>query len=474
MRRRMVATLLIAVLVIGILPVSVLAVGSESITYTSEEMAEEAYPASIVRDGNQWTPANESMQAKVSFANGSITLDSLYNKQAGKEYLVGSGENSLFTYGLTEELSEVGDTEEADFVRLDYGNPELKYYGSGWIDVGPKPTGGDGDYFTVTFYGTAVEYHATKAYNRGITDVYLDGVLVASVDMYSDIIDEPAVVYANYGLPQGAHTLKAVNRHNGLGREYMNVAYIRYADFATSTFWGGPASETAVQIDNGQFTRDVGSTVVPGAPSNSYGGGQTYFLKEGEGAEYTFNVAEGTTVVARLTGTKAFNRGIANFYVDGELKAQEDMYCTGEENYPAVLFDSGILTAGEHTIRFECSGKGNPQMQGGTPHTPLDAMTLLVTKPDGEATTVTKKGTWNRAASNTADFVTTEKDAEFSVPFKGDCIQWFGTTSANGGTADVYVDDVKVATVNLASETTVEKMLFQKTVWSPGIIPYGS
>ncbi len=72
-----------------------------------------AYTASQITDsGNTWTLENDVMKAVVSFANGSLTLDSLYNKEAGTEYLTGSGDNYLFSYK--------------------YGNHQLRADDGGW------------------------------------------------------------------------------------------------------------------------------------------------------------------------------------------------------------------------------------------------------------------------------------------------------------------------------------------------------
>lgn len=52
----------------------------------------------ITKSGNTWTLENDVMRVVLSFANGSIQMTSYYNKEAGKEYLTGSGSNYLFYY----------------------------------------------------------------------------------------------------------------------------------------------------------------------------------------------------------------------------------------------------------------------------------------------------------------------------------------------------------------------------------------
>ncbi|MDQ0889831.1 hypothetical protein QFZ81_004919 [Paenibacillus sp. V4I9] len=54
--------------------------------------------STITQVGNVWTLENDVMRSVVSFASGSIQMTSYYNKEAGKEYLTGTGSQYLFYY----------------------------------------------------------------------------------------------------------------------------------------------------------------------------------------------------------------------------------------------------------------------------------------------------------------------------------------------------------------------------------------
>ncbi|MEK3724284.1 carbohydrate-binding protein [Paenibacillus sp. FSL H8-0034] len=71
-----------------------------SIPFVPTSGIQTAYAAnsSVVRSGDVWTLENDVMKSVVSFASGSIQLTSYYNKEAGKEYLTGSGSQYLFYY----------------------------------------------------------------------------------------------------------------------------------------------------------------------------------------------------------------------------------------------------------------------------------------------------------------------------------------------------------------------------------------
>ncbi len=52
----------------------------------------------ITKSGNVWTLENDVMRVAITFASGSIEMTSFYNKEAGREYLTGSGSKHLFYY----------------------------------------------------------------------------------------------------------------------------------------------------------------------------------------------------------------------------------------------------------------------------------------------------------------------------------------------------------------------------------------
>ena len=63
---------------------------------------------------------------------------------------------------------------------------------------------------TFKFTGRQVAYVATRAANRGIAHVYLDGKLVANVDLHSATAMHRRIVFAHAWATDGAHTIKIV------------------------------------------------------------------------------------------------------------------------------------------------------------------------------------------------------------------------------------------------------------------------
>jgi hypothetical protein len=62
----------------------------------SSARAEE--PATVTERGSSWTLRSETLQVKVSFAEGSLHLDSFYNREAKTEYLANGSNMALFTH----------------------------------------------------------------------------------------------------------------------------------------------------------------------------------------------------------------------------------------------------------------------------------------------------------------------------------------------------------------------------------------
>ncbi len=59
-----------------------------------------------------------------------------------------------------------------------------------------------------TFTGSSIAWVATKRANRGIAQVFVDGVMVATVDLFSAATQSQQIVFAQGGLAPGQHTLR--------------------------------------------------------------------------------------------------------------------------------------------------------------------------------------------------------------------------------------------------------------------------
>ncbi|MBO7743745.1 S8 family serine peptidase [Paenibacillus sp. MWE-103] len=76
------------------------------------------------------------------------------------------------------------------------------------------------DYAEFVFAGTKVRLLAPVGGNRGIADIYIDGQLAASADLYRPARQYEAVVFESEALSEGTHTVRVVNS----GRKHASSA----------------------------------------------------------------------------------------------------------------------------------------------------------------------------------------------------------------------------------------------------------
>lgn len=99
--------------------------------------------------------------------------------------------------------------------RYDNTEPRIEYMGAWLLDPQfPQPYGGTlhyssraGDVARVTFAGSTVRYVFTRAANRGIAEVWVDGALARRVNLYAPRTEWQAAVRLD-GFTAGVHTLE--------------------------------------------------------------------------------------------------------------------------------------------------------------------------------------------------------------------------------------------------------------------------
>ena len=94
-------------------------------------------------------------------------------------------------------------------------------YSAGWTDDNNRPqeynsdlhyTTGNGNYVQYTFTGSGVDWINEKAYDLGNVDVYIDGNLDSTVNIYSATRVHQQTIYSKRGLAGGSHTIKLVKK----------------------------------------------------------------------------------------------------------------------------------------------------------------------------------------------------------------------------------------------------------------------
>ncbi|OCT15417.1 hypothetical protein A8709_15160 [Paenibacillus pectinilyticus] len=81
---------------------------------------------------------------------------------------------------------------------------------SGYINNDQHYAITNGNYAQYTFTGTSIKWIGPKNVDCGISQVYIDGTLVATVDMYASSWLKQQVLYSNTSLTNASHTIKVV------------------------------------------------------------------------------------------------------------------------------------------------------------------------------------------------------------------------------------------------------------------------
>jgi hypothetical protein len=183
--------------------------------------------------------------------------------------------------------------------------------------------------------------------------------------------------------------------------------------------------------------------------------------------------------------TKAKDRGKAEVYIDGVMKATVDTYSAKNEPTSAV-FDSGELPLGKHAIRVVALGQKNDAssncwvecdklevttgqvMPVATPLPAPAPISGAVIKNDSDSA-VLCFGNWD-AESDQEGFHGRDfrmSNTQYNVcefRFKGSAVRWFGAKNRDHGLADVYLDGLLQKTVDAYHPTWVcNAVLFEKT-----------
>jgi hypothetical protein len=115
--------------------------------------------------------------------------------------------------------------------------------------------------------------------------------------------------------------------------------------------------DMAVVDSASPFVRYSGAGVVVNSAS-LYGGSEWIGRAEGASALVPFY---GTR--AQVLATLAPNGGLGEIYVDGVYQTTYDFLKRGTAQFQQVVFDTGVLPLGAHTIEIRATGESNPNSQ---------------------------------------------------------------------------------------------------------------
>lgn len=239
-------------------------------------------------------------------------------------------------------------------------DPQIKYSGYWNNAVSSKHSGGSaknsntsGAYAEYTFTGTGIKLLAYTNSSKGIANIYLDGTLAKTVDLYSSSTVYKVPIFEISNLVSGSHTIKIVatgqksSASSGIGIT-LDALEITSPDTLQKTV---TVEENDSQIKyNGYWNNSLSSNYSGGSAKNS--------STLGGYAEYTFT---GTGI--KVIGYTNSSKGIADIYLDGTLVKTIDLY-SRYSSYNVTMFDISNLVSGSHTIKIVVTGKKSSASSG--------------------------------------------------------------------------------------------------------------
>jgi hypothetical protein len=181
--------------------------------------------------------------------------------------------------------------------------------------------------------GQQVKLTYAKGSNRGVTDVYIDGVKVASIDAYSATLEWQRT-WSSDILTSGLHSVRLVH----VSGTMTDIDAIEVIDTPSSLTPGIADNVSSLWTYTGRWTAYAGT--------GPYLNTSNYSTAIGDSAQILVSGGQGI----RLTYVKGSNRGVIDVYIDGVNVG------TINANSPTLswqtTWDSPVISTGLHSVRF--------------------------------------------------------------------------------------------------------------------------
>jgi O-antigen/teichoic acid export membrane protein len=267
--------------------------------------------------------------------------------------------------------------------------------------------------------------------------------------------DGSRVVYSsNYGLPAFlGHPL-----------EYSDVYLVDLSSTEPSN--SGSVNSAARRIEQDDPLTSY-SGAWPAHPNAMHSGGSARQSME-PGARATLDF-EGTGV--SWIGHRDEWAGMANVYVDGELKGTVDTFASPGQAQ-AVLFSIRGLPLGSHTLVIEVSGGHNPHSDGNWIW--IDAFDVT-RRFEQDDPSISSQGDWQTStlpvhSRNSASF-SMDPAARVTFAFDGEVVSWIGYRDEWSGIARVYVDGnlrAEIDTYAAPGDSVAQALIYTISGLPPG------
>lgn len=283
-----------------------------------------------------------------------------YTAQYSDEYMITLGSTPTSTPSPTPAPVPAPAT-PTTVTRYEQSNPAVQYTGTWNPNSGGFNSGGSatlamdaGSQAAFIFTGTGVNWIGYRDQWSGIAQVYLDGVMKATIDTFSAGAQAQAVLYSVSGLGNAAHKLTIMVTGTRDASSQGNWVWVDAFDVSVPSTSGTAASSSPIRIE--QSGSAVVYTVGTWFPKTyAWASGGTIAMSTDTNARATVTFT-GTAV--SWIGYRDQWSGNARVYVDGILRATIDTYAALPQAQ-SVLYTATGLAGGVHSLAIEVAGAHN-------------------------------------------------------------------------------------------------------------------
>lgn len=248
--------------------------------------------------------------------------------------------------GLAAELNEY-DNDNALIIFRGFGRYEV----SGAYGPTVHSAPGAGAIMQAAFSDcTEIHLYGSRSVDRACADIYIDGELVEGIDTYKSVLERNVLLFSISGLEKGEHVLQVVVLDE---RNPASVGGWVELDMIKSD---GILIEKELQVKD----PEEGNQIIDDALLSYSNGWYNYTMLESSRGFYkntassTLEKGEASYTFAYCTGIRWYSTvnasyGEAEVYIDGRKAATVNVGKL-KPSAPCVVFDSGELEPGEHSI----------------------------------------------------------------------------------------------------------------------------
>jgi len=368
-------------------------------------------------------------------------------------------------------------------VRYEQTDSHIAYAGTWSTYSGSGPSGGSylrastyGSSATISFTGTYLAWVATKGTTLSKAKVSVDGSAAVSVDLAASAVAYQQNVWNTGTLSSAPHTVTiSWDSTNAAGKNISVDAVDVIGTLTTPPTT--PVTPKTLPTTTRYEQKDTHFTFAGGwiASSSDLASGTSFrFADSTASATATFN---GTFLV--WIGKKSPDYGVAKVTVDGGLPVNVDLY-SAATLWQQKLWDTGVLTSGNHTVKIEWTGVRNASGMGANIN--VDAFEIAGSVTQASTAQPIRyeqnnghfvyAGGWIASSTTSASagsfrFANTA-GSSVTVSFVGSYLSWIAKKSPVYGKAKVTLDGGTPVIVDLYNATEAYK---QKVWETNGLVP---